>query len=52
MVNHTKTIRRPLVTIPLSVFDHIVVLALKGLTQIKPSLFFDKNFFFLFTMFM
>ena len=35
MVKHTKTIRRLLSTNCLSVFDHFVLLALKGLTQFR-----------------
>ena len=35
MVKHTQTIRRELPTNCLSVFDHFVGLALKGLNKVK-----------------
>ena len=38
MVKHTQTIRRLLPTNCLSVFDHFVGLALKGLTSTSPKI--------------
>ena len=40
MVKHTRTIRRPLLTNYLSVFDHFVRMALKGF---KSPISHDKN---------
>ena len=41
MVKHTQTIRRQMPTSCLSVFDHFVILALKGLINIAGSHFYD-----------
>ena len=46
MVKHTQTIRRQIADECLSVFDHFVKLALKGLTNhLKNTLYNDLNLF-------
>ena len=42
MIKHTQTNRRPLLTDCLSVFDHFVRLAIKGLTVCHPLTIFAK----------